>query len=266
MRVDQWCWARSIFREAAVWGFKGISNPRRGEKNAVAIVTSDERYMDDLHAQEAKYIAESDDWLEDWLDYVKRELHQEDRCPHGCPEEQSAFKAAFDRMSQDPDKRYAWASERVDWDWIHGSVKNVFESEEGIYYFLKEHPVDSVWQKYAEQWVDLDDVKGYCPSCDEALTEETAKTIPASSHFFDEHCEEGYCRESNSQCLFNHEGSLRKPYECPSCSWSDITEDVDGDETFVSKHGRPFNWPPGAPYPPRVSFTGLPMDVPPYED
>jgi hypothetical protein len=229
------------------------------------IVLADESFMDSLHRTEAQYVATSDDFKDEWEEYVKRLKHREGCCPHGPEEEREAYERVVTVMTNCEDKRLEWASEYVDHDWVQNSVSHFFEDEESLFYFVKDHPVDSVWQKYQSVWMDLDDVCGYCPSCDEPLSEEERwKPKEGDAHPFAEGC--GICDSGFSQCLFNANSNPRDVYECNSCSWSDATQDIEGDETFISKHGRPFNWPPGAPYPPRRSFSGFPMDVPPYED
>lgn len=231
------------------------------------IVLADESFMDDLHRIEAKYVATSSDYQDEWEEYVKRLKHREGCCPHGTEEEREAYERIVASMTNCEDKRLAWASEYVDHDWVRNSVSCFFEDEESIFYFIKDHTVDSVWQKYHLIWVDLDDVCGYCPSCDEPLSEEERwKPKEGDVHPFDKDCGREVCNSGLSLCLFNANGNPRGVYVCDSCNWSDVTQDIDGDETFISKNGRPFNWPPGAPYPPRRSFSGYPMDVPPYED
>ena len=275
MRIDRRCWARAIHLEKVWWGFRGIAKPRSvkdlnqrgGGLAAEQLVLSDEGHMDVLHHQEAKYVAENDDHHADWEEYVRRRHHNHFQCPHGLPEERQAYQEAVDVMLKDEAARYDWASDYVDWQWVRDQVHSYFESEEATFYFLAQHPVDSVWSRYDEKWLPLDEVLGYCGSCDEPLTED--RILPdvnrGQPHRFDPECEADACRAMQF-CLFDHEEKPRRIFQCDLCSWTDTTDDFDGEESFISKHGRPFNWPPGAPYPPRCSFTGYPMDVPPHED
>jgi len=275
MRVDRRCWARSVYQDKqnALWGFKGIARPSgttilgfHVKKSAHAqLVLCDERYIDALHYTEAKYIASDDGWLDDWREFVEAHLHGATCCPHENPER---YKARVDWMLNDADARFTWARDRVDHGWICDSVESQFESEESIFYFLKDHPVDSVWAKEPRCWINLDAVLGFCPSCDEALLEKhLCSDEGGPPHPFNKDCSAAHCESGASLCLYNKEGKIRDLFECLSCAWTDVTQDVgEEDETFVSKYGRPFDWPPGAPYPPRRSFSGFPMDVPPYED
>jgi hypothetical protein len=229
------------------------------------IVLADESFMAELHSTEAQYVATSSDYKDEWEEYVKRLKHREGCCPHGDEEEREAYQRVVASMTNCADKRLEWASEYVT-DWIRNSVSHFFSDEEGIFYFVKDHPVDSVWHKYHAKWLNLDDVHGYCPSCDEPLCVDDLLKVTKGSHVFDKDCRMAGCGDGASLCLFNAQGDSRDVYECNSCNWADATQDIEGDESFISKHGRPFNWPPGAPYPPRRSFSGFPMDVPPYED
>jgi hypothetical protein len=282
MRIDRRCWARAIILGECIWGFKGIANPqeralrymlqdlpkskRRGSL-PMQFVLADESFMENLHREEAKYVATCDDYRDEWEEYVKKLKHREGCCPHGPEEERAAYQRVVASMTNCADKRLEWANEFVDSDWIHDSVSRFFEDEESLFYFVDKYPVDSVWQKYHDKWLSLDEVCGFCPSCNEPLSEESRwKPKDSDAHFFDPNCLLEVCNSGHSLCLFNTRGNPRDLFECSSCSWSDVTQDVEGDETFVSKHGRPFNWPPGAPYPPRCSFSGVPMNVPPYED
>jgi hypothetical protein len=275
MRVDRRCWARAVHQDMSWWGFKGIHKPSGhvlrhfdASKSVHAqIVLADEHYMETLNYEEAKYIAASVDWAEDWHAYAERRLHRAECCPHGSPEEQQAFADALQRMLTNEDERFTWACEVVDGNWTRDTVEHHFQDEESIFYFLKEHPVDSVWLKERQEWQSLDNVIGFCPSCNEPLLEINLWNLAGvSRHAFNPECDVDVCVNSHARCLFDERRVPRAVFECAGCLWVDATEDVEGDETFLSKHGRPFNWPPGAPYPPRRSFSGYPMDVPPHED
>lgn len=279
MRIDRRCWARAINTGTCTWGFKGIAKPSPRAMQSlirdlhlhktslhVLIVLMDEWFMEGLHHNEVKYVATSDDYRDAWEEHVKQLKHREGCCPHGPEDERKEYERVVTTVTNDADKRYAWAGEYVDTDQMKECVSWLFDGEESLFYFVKDHPVDSVWDRHSAEWLNLDDVRGYCPSCYEPLSDEDRAVYETEkAHVFNPDCREcGW--NAYSRCLYDADGKLRETFECACCNWSDATRDIDGDRSFVSKHGRPFNWPPGAPYPPRRSFSGSPMDVPPYED
>lgn len=280
MRLDRRCWARAIYGENCTWGFEGIANPsprdmqylirdlhRRKKSLHMQIVLADATFMDSLHHDEAKYVATSEAYQNEWEKHVKLNKHREGCCPHGTEEERETYQRVVMSTMNDIDKRYAWALDYVDTAQIQEHVSHLLDGEESLFYFVKDHPVDSVWQKCGTRWLNLDEVCGYCPSCDDPLSvEEQWKPKEGDAHPFEKGCNRSVCGDNAAVCLFNVNGNPRDVYECGLCNWSDVTQDIEGDENFVSKYRRPFNWPPGAPYPPRRSFSGSPMDVPPYED
>lgn len=280
MRLDRRCWARAIYTEICIWGFKGIANlsPRdmlvildghRTRKKSLytQIVLADEAFMDNLHHEEVKYVATSEDYQNEWEEHVKRDKHREGCCPHGTDVEREAYQRVVTSTTNNVDKRYKWAYDHVDTDQMENYVSHFFDGEEGLFYFVKDYPVDSVWQRYCKIWLDLDAVRGYCPYCGDPITEnERWNPEEVDVHPYDKDCRRIVCGDGAAMCLFDVNGKPRDVYECGVCDWADATCDIDGNKTFISIYGRPFNWPPGAPYPPRRSFSGSPMDVPPYED
>ena len=273
MRIDRRCWARAVQQAKVIWGFAGIQNPRkpydRKAMTSTEVVLSDERFIDNLQHEEAKYIVESEDYNDDWSMHVRDKHHTHDACPHGSDEEKETFQARVERELKDQDAKYRWALDRVDWHWVNDSVSCFFQDADATFYFLKDHPVDAVWHRNSGRWLSLGDVRGYCPSCDEPLDDEDRVQQVEAPHPYNEDCENDICRTAGAHCVFDEQSVLRPLYTCGNCNWLDVHDKDRPDETpFMERNNikRPFDWPPGAPYPPRRSFSGYPMDVPPYEE
>lgn len=273
MKIDRRGWVRAVQQATVIWGFQGIQNPRkpydRKAMTSIEVVLSDERFTEQLHHEGTKYVAESPDYADDWSEYVHDKHHRAGACPHGSDDEREAFERRVAKTLKDESEKYAWASDRVDWDWVKNSVECFFQDGESIYYFLKEHPIDSAWHRNGERWVALEDIRGFCPSCDEVLDDEDVVDHVEDPHVHNPDCENAVCRTTGAHCVFDDNGKLRLMFSCGNCNWFDAVDQDRPDETpYMARNNtkRPFNWPPGAPYPPRRSFSGYPMDVPPYEE
>jgi hypothetical protein len=282
-RPGRWGWAKAIQADKLLWGFKGIQHlspkeDRLRKYNCLtASLLASQSYLDDLQNDEVDYIIHDADYDREWRDHVKWAIHRGDRCPHGSREERHAYGAAFRKTIKDESEKRNWAYVRVDYEWIKELVLGMTEQDvEGIEIFLKKHPVEEVWQASTGRWVDLTDVVVFCPECDEPI-EDIEQDYPAElgSHRYGgqlslsgfvacalcaEHPELG----EHMACLFNHRGEPRKRFRCPSCSHTGALDAIEG--SFLVRYGRPPDWPPGAPYPPRRGFLGEPMDVPPWQD
>ena len=282
-RPGRWGWAKAIMADKLLWGFKGIQrlSPQedrlRKHNCLTASLLASQAYLDDLQSQEVDDIVSDSDYDREWRNHVKWAIHRGDRCPHGSREERHAFGAAFRKMIKDDSKKRDWAYERVDYEWIKDQILNMTEQDvEGIEYFLEKHPVDEVWQASTNRWLDLDDVKAFCPDCDEPV-DAVMDGFPdgLESHQYYGRLSRGgstacaLCTEHSElgehmACLFDYRGKPRRRFRCPSCSYTDALDSIEG--SFLVRYGRPSDWPPGAPYPPRRGFLGEPMDVPPWQD
>ncbi len=273
-RLDRWGWARAVLAEKAYFGLKGIARPsmqdfvqarRRREEHVPwveFILTSDERYVEDLQLKEAEYMCKSTDYQEDWEEHVKHAVHGEGHCPHSeNEEEREAYEKAYARLLNDENKKWQWAWERIDWDWTREQIEFMVDCVEGVWHLLLEHPVEEVYQASSESWLDIEDVVAFCPGCCEPMTASDAQKVSSKTpHPFteeDHECFDGPNGFEGDVCFFDDHAMPRTYFECPSCGASDFWD------SRLDK--KPPNWPPGAPWPPRRGFAGEPMDVPFYE-
>lgn len=275
MRVgyDLRAWARGVRVGTHMrWGYKGIDRPdwkdlghkhyRRqnpGEHPLVHSLITSENYTQRLWEAEVKHLVESDDYVDEWREYCEDRCHNFRRCPSETPEE---YKEAVEEMFNDEDERYRWANDRLEWDWVLECTSNIVEDDESVLWFLKEHPVEEVYSKVENEWYDLDEVLGYCFECDEPCTKAHLVKIGIEDmpdpHFFNPEC--CVCpaidSDDNIVCLFNYKEERRLVVECPNCRETFVGDDIQ------TKQKRPFNWPPGIPYPAYWSFSGDYLNAP----
>lgn len=276
-RLDRLGWAHAIASDKNIWGFQGISrldakDRRYREYNSLtASLLSSQSYIDNLQYTEIKSIIASGDWNDEWREYVKRRVHVWDQCPNGTKEERHAYGAAFRKLIKNEDKKWEWASERIDWEWLKDQILCMTEQNpEGVACVLKAHPVDEVWQSSNERWIDLSDVTVFCPECAEPMDgcnrNAPEGVEPHPFAYSNSGCDCAYSAElgEHMTCLFNRAGEPRPRFQCPGCGHKAALDSLE--DSFTYHYGRPSDWPPGAPYPPRRSFVGEPMDVPPWQD
>ena len=251
-------WALAIMGETLTWGFVGIRastahGNRRQTKKLHEVLLADESYCNKLVEDEVSCYMSSD-WIDEWQEHCAGDLDK--------------FK--------DVNKRYEWAYGYVEFEHISDMVKMWCDDVDWVKDFLKAHPIESVegngWDRSK---YDFDEVRGFCRECGEPQVAEDVTTLMSLEevdsadkpppHPYAADCQEIGCVEANVGCLYNHDGSaLRLGYRCSYCG------DVDplvlyGNEDPGNRHP-PFNWPPGAPWPPRRGFLGEPMEMPPWEE
>lgn len=259
-RCDLISWAQAVLSDELWFCFAGITRPDsqlmrhyqrgrgkiyRGDARSkiVATVCADERFMDDLARAEVDHWVEDDCYGDEWEEACKKETHAV-YCPH---EDAELYKEELARRLKDEDAKRMWLEREIfEWDDIREFVNMMFDSWEGVVRFLKEHPITAiiaVSQHDPSEYcvVEIEEVVGYCPECNAPAK---AEDISLTFETEDEHS--------------------RRELSCWACS---STSFVDDDEkSFAQAFGRPFNWPPGAPWPPRRSIDGTPLDVPFYEE
>jgi len=286
-RLDRLGWAKAILH-GNTWSFKGISriNPRKGivhtnpriKKSEHNVLTRSmlacEAFMDAQQNQEIKYIMNSIEHAADWKEFVRDHIHDSYKCPHGTKEQRRAYGTAFRKYIKDEQKKWEWASNLTEWDWVAENIIETTNDLEGIAHWLKEHPVEEVYQFSHEKWIDISDVLVFCPECDEPMEKRNVliemPTGGISKHVYGS--EDGdYCFDCKDHsdlgdmlCFFDLMGSPRKRCYCPNCGHIAALDSLEG--SFIERNHCPPDWPPGAPYPPRRGFLGEPMDVPPWQD
>lgn len=247
VRIDLLSWAIAVHKDILWWCFEGIQHPssdlfrrHRGKNiNKIAeTLCSDCHYMDDLATQEVDYCLTDDCYRDEWEEHVKSRVHTDSRCPHSpSKKEREAYTEELKKMREDEDAKRKWLWRTMfEWDLIRDQVENMVADEEGIMYFLKEHPVSGAMIDRGGEYAfrALDDIVGYCPECGSPATKDDI----------------GPGKE------------LWLEFQCDSCG---AIMDIDDPALGGKDCKRPFDWPPGAPFPPRQGFDGTPFDVPPWE-
>lgn len=139
-------------------------------------------------------------------------------------------------MSSDCDDLWEEANENDRGQWASNMAYLITEDDKreikhydiyNVMHVLRNFPVAAAMDARGE-WVELEDIAGYCDECEGAM---------------------------DDTCLFTVEGVA--VYQC-LCGAEVVMVDRDWK--------RPLAWPPGAPWPPRRSFAGEPLDVHPEED
>ena len=280
-RLTSTSWAPVIRDNLYVLDYKGIRRfePYRSpgqEPTLGMVLTHDNEYMEHLHELEVNCCMEDEDGQDAWIVNVGWHTHRDGRCPHGTELERETYEHAYKKMLTDEDQRRRYFEERVDWQWLQDTVTAwTEESLTCIAEFLKEHPVEAVYQRRNEEWIDIGDVLAFCPDCGEPIAglwddydvpvehtwqQQKGLYSPGPSKL----CEGSESLGEYMGCLYDPQGNLRPLFCCPDCGFQFTTDDLDG--TFVEHYGRPATWPRDAPYPPRRGFLGEAMDVVPWED
>jgi hypothetical protein len=280
-RLTSTSWARVIKDQLYVLDYKGIKRfePYRTpsmQPTLAQILIHDERYMDGLQEAEVDSLMADEESQDDWIAHVDWHVHRKGSCPHGTILQQEAYATAFREMRTDDCDREAFFRDRVDWNDLRAWVTDwATNSVECIASFLREHPVEAVYQQRNEEWIFIEEVLAFCPDCGEPIAELRDEYNAPVEHLWEEAgalyspgpcaiCDGNESLGENMGCLYDLEGNLRPLFCCPDCSFQFTTDDLDG--TFVENYGRPATWPRDAPYPPRRGFLGEPMDVVPWED
>lgn len=277
--LDRWSWAQAILNADLWFGYRNIRGlgmrdmrQRHATESRLAFMLRyDEAYISHLIELIATDYAEEEDYRDDWEDFVRSQIHGEGCCPHEDEDAQHAYQTAYEKKVNDSFQRRSWAYQRVDVDQVIEDLRDSLGDAEGIAFFLEQHPVSEVWQAHTSQWVDIEDVWGYCPGCDEPQTVEAFTIVPpvnCAPHPHQVDCRVCDAGEGLALCAYDTQGNVRPRFQCPGCLHTgEYTDDLDDalTETFTERHGRPFAWPPGAPYPPRRGFAGEPLEIPPWE-
>jgi hypothetical protein len=244
-RVDLRSWARAIVKDENWWVYRGVARPSgtplqrmnsRNDKEKysnkfAAMLLSDETYLERIATEEVEFYIRDNTYADEWEDRCKRLAHREGRCPH-VAEENAAFQKELDALRHNEDKKRQWLWEAyIDYEFIREQVLEWSTEEESIFYFLKEHPIEGCFRagKHGGAWtyLRLDEIAGWCFECNQPL---------GNDSFYE---------------------------ACPGCY---STWDADVDNDVIATYGRPFDWPPNAPWPARTHFDGSPLLVGPWEE
>lgn len=257
-RCDRLAWARAILSDKHWWCYRGITKPETStirwhnnkrvpstpKNKAAATICDDTSYMEYLAGQEVKYQVEDDVYGDEWEEHVRDATHRDGCCPNSKdPQERKEYKERFKKRLDDADAKHQWLWDRLDWDVLRDWTVQECERWEFFQEFLGKHPVYGLITTYDEhRFIELEDVVGFCPKCDNPGTKEDLS----------------YSNGGDS--LYDHLWM----FCCPACREKFVVDECEEDR-FIEEHGHPFNWPPGAPYPPRRGFLGEPMEAPPWE-
>jgi hypothetical protein len=269
MRCDSLAWARAVRLGKHLYGFKGLNNDLGNGLGAVYLkldpvtrqLISNEKYMETLYEAEVG-IYMSDDWAADWREVCEQQN------PRLWKEKKKDYTKRVDDKFNDASARYRWASDRVDFSEMVDWVQSMVTDNTSFAHFLREHPVDSIYSENLESWMSIDDIVGFCPSCDNILTEEDVAPIAVDEdkkHVYASQLISCFCEGDLADkmwCNFDHDLRPRVVVDC-GCGFIGAMDDIEG--TWTERFGKPIDWPPNAPYPPRRGFAGDPMDVPFYE-
>ena len=265
LRVDLLAWVWAVMSDNLWWSFEGIDRPksdtllwysrvhqqprnkiRRGEPRSylAATLLQDEDFLNDWAEQEVDYWIKDGCYDDEWEAHVTRVVHKDGLCPNSAdPEERKEYEEAFQKLLKDEDDKRQWLNEHIfEWSDIHETINEACDYDGYVADFLKKHPVNGVARGYGDnyEYFKLEDIVGYTACCGLPVTRE------------DLHLSE----ETDER----HSGTF---VQCPNCCEEECVDDLEG---FVFTHGRPFDWPPGAPYPPRRHFDGTPLEAAPWED
>lgn len=226
--------------------------------------------MDKAREDEATAYMDSD-WDEQWHDACVAAIEKKGPNEEDDKEE---FDALVKERFDDKQEREMWATDYVEWDCVVDNLKTMCEDIDGIDWFLKDHPVEDVQANGSEGEVhSLTDVAGYCFECNEpqtwkSLTKHTflmeGSSDVAPPHKFSPLCDT--CEVDRGDCAYDPDGDPRMFYFCNYCGDIGPVQSFPGEVHIHPKNPQPFNWPPGAPWPPRRTFAGTPDEVPPWED
>lgn len=260
-RVDRLTWAYAILNDELWWTYAGVSDPdydtlryrgRQPTRNKLAAtLLGSEQYMENLFEAELDYQVKDGVYDDEWEDHCRDVAHREGRCPHASEKEKAQYETFFKDILENENRREEWYRRRMndDWDWLQDHVLNTASDVYGILHHLKEHPVDgclAVWNNEKFAMYTLDEIVGYCPECNQPATEEHIRPIAPP-----------YPTNEDGEAQF-----LYPTLDCKCCG----AETPLDDEEFLRTHKRPFEWPPGAPWPPRRGFLGEPMEASPWEE
>jgi hypothetical protein len=233
--VSRMSWAEAVQDDTLNWTFKGIAPYnsvtmyRRDQKRdrLLAAVLCDDRYVDEWVEGELQYLLDEGVYDDEWDIHCRQVSHRDGACPHAhIPEETIAYERAYQKLLHDVDSKSRW---------LHQHYIDVEDLEHSIDEIVRD--VESLAYFLKEHPVEgcfrngevipLEKIIGYCGECNVPLTEDD-------------------------------------PLGCPSCS-DERYADMD-DVVFSRTHSRPFNWPPGAPFPPSYGFDGAAVYTAPWED
>lgn len=267
MRCDSLAWARALRFGQHLYGFEGIDRDLGNGHGSVYLkldslarqLISSERYMQTLHEGEvAQYMSE--DWDDIWRERC------EFKNPRLWKERKKAWTARVNEDFEDENLRHQWAARYVDFDQLVDFVVEMTSNNESLAAFLRDHPVNAVYDSRSNRWVDLTAIVGFCPECESLMLPDdlvTARSDVQPHVFTREECP---CEHivSSMMCNFDHHASPRSMVICPNCDFAAATDNIE--ETWAERFSIPLEWPPNAPYPPRRGFAGEPLDVPFYEE
>lgn len=257
-RCDRLAWAVAVLAGELWWTFQGVDDPdrdtlswpRRGNREApvnklAASLRGSERYMNQYFEDELQALIDDHPYSsskDEWEEHCRDSLHGEGLCPHSPDEEErKRYHAAYEKKLNNKDALEEWHRERLNEDW-YSYGQRVDEDccqIEFVEWFLKEHPIDGCVRYLNGEYfgkVDLEDIVGYCPECNQPAT----------------------------QADLGGEGKDPWFFTCYCCNTQ--IDNIAPEEDYIQAYGRPFYWPPDAPFPPRRHFDGTPLDVPFYED
>ncbi len=247
-RCDSLAWVCAVQADEVWWVYQGIERPRRAVQQPSRYMSGhstylpylartlihDERYMERLAQEQVDFWMSEGCYDDEWEDRCRQKAHREGNCPC-CPDQLATYEAEVKTRLKDEAKKRQWLSEDCfDWEMIQDDIRAMCEDDDSLLAFLKEHPIiGAMVPLYGDNtydYLNLEDVVGHCPSCNQPVGAE--------------------CVEGND-------------LNCRSCN-----AEVEGvyDPEVLAVENRPFNWPAGAPYPPRRHFDGSPLDVPFYEE
>lgn len=261
-RVDRRSWALAITSDENWWTYRDVRNPSWDTYNAhnnnqhktnrnqretkfTMTLLHDDSFVDERMRNELKYAIEDGFYDDEWEDHCRREAHQEGRCPH-VRKQKKAYQQAFEKLFHDKEEKSEWIwRSYIQWDDIAQQIYS-WDADE-LFYFLKDYPIDGCMRSANGEWenVLLQNIIGWCPECN-------APTVA-----------EDLCERPRHELDAAGPAEQVEQVHCPSCN-SD--SDIENPILFTHAHARPFDWPPGAPWPPRATFCGSPLMLGPWEE
>jgi hypothetical protein len=261
-RLDRWAWAQAIINGVTTFALEGIYEGRGGTRCAVDSVESlgkaltySEDYMDAFAETEREYRVSSD-CDDEWKVFCKEKAEDDE-----LDEEELAALIA------DKDKRRDWAYDQFDPQWAWDQIKEECEEIWFIHGLLKKYPVIAVRPNFDFSFILLEEILGYCPGCNFPILQDDVVEADGNLHQAKPHRYKNQCQKcpANITCGWDSHGEPRTYAQCESCSeYIFFKDDCDG--PWLARFDRPFNWPPGAPYPPRLDFAGGPDGPPPWQE